>query len=102
MQEIEFTVPAKADLDQAEAVIESVCAAHGLQAGMKSPLASFPGSIHWHYKKPREKGTLELTLFRRDRRIWAQVQEGRKAPWISTVLPLVRSAIERELRNSLQ
>jgi hypothetical protein len=101
MQEIEFTVPTK-DLDQAEAVIESVCAAHGLQAGMKSQLASFPGSIHWHYKKPREKGTLELTLFRRDRRIWAQVQEGRLAPWISTVLPLVRSAIERELRNSLQ
>jgi len=99
MREIEFKVPAKCDLAGAEALIESVCVAHGLELGMKTSLASFPGSIHWHYKRLREKGTLEFTLLQRERRIWAQVQSGRRAPWIESVLPGIRLDIERGLRR---
>jgi hypothetical protein len=93
-------IPAKFDFAGAEASIESVCAAHGLELTMKTSLANFPGSIHWHYENKREKGTLELTVFPRDRRIWAQVQSGRKAPWIEIVLPRVQKDIERKLRLS--
>jgi len=82
MQEVEFKVPAEFAFAEAEALIESVCAAHGLDVAMKTSLASFPSSVHWHCKNKKEKGTLELTAFARDRRIWAQVQSGRKAPWI--------------------
>ena len=98
MQVVEFKVPARCDLRKAERCIEAVCARHGLHAAMKASLAAFPGSIHWHYKNPKEKGTLELTLFPRDRRIWAQVHTGRAAPWIEAVLPKVRRDIERDLR----
>jgi hypothetical protein len=100
MQEFEFKVPATFDFTGAEALIESIGAAHGLGVAMKTSLASFPGSIHWHYKNKKDKGTLELTVFPRDRRIWAQVQSRRKAPWIEIILPRVQKDIEHELRRS--
>ncbi|HYL35257.1 MAG TPA: hypothetical protein VEV17_05050 [Bryobacteraceae bacterium] len=100
MLEIEFKVPPNFDSAQAERAVEPVCAAHGLHIAMKATLASFPGSIHWHFKNQKEKGTLELTVFPQDRRIWAQIQDGRKAGWIDAMLPKIQRAIERELRRA--
>lgn len=100
MREVEFRFPLNADLNRAEQLVEDACAALNLTIAMKSPLASYPGSTHWHYKNGKEKGTLELTLFPRDRRIWAQVQSGRKAPWIDAMLPEVQRRIERALKTS--
>ena len=98
MQQIEFTVPKQTDLKNADALIEGVCAAHGLHAAMKGTLATYPGSIHWHFKKTKEKGTLELTLLCADRRIWASIHSNRTAPWIEESLSQLRAEIERALR----
>jgi hypothetical protein len=100
MDQIEFSIPARCDLRKADVLIERVCAAHGLQAAMKGKLASYPGSIHWHYKKRAEKGTLELTLLPGERRIWAAIHTNRQAPWIAEVLHKVRADIERALQGS--
>jgi hypothetical protein len=97
MREIEFAVPRNADLTQAVKLIEEICAQHELILAMKGSLAAHPGCTHWHYKRQDEKGTLELTLLARDRRIWAQVQDGRKARWIDEALPALQRAIERAL-----
>lgn len=67
---------------------------------MKTSLASYPGSIHWHYKQPKQKGTLEITLDPATHRLWATVQAGRRAPWIDAELPLLRRAIESALRKA--
>lgn len=99
MVEIEFRVPAKFAPRRAERIIERIAQTFGLIEAMKSPLASFPGSIHWHYKKKGESGTLELTLWPAEKKIWAQVQEGRKADWIFGELPRLRRAIEAALRS---
>ncbi len=99
MEQIEFNVPARRELKKADALIERVCNAHGLQAAMKATLASYPGSIHWHYKKPNQKGTLELTLLPNARRIWAAVHSNRRAPWIAEALPKIRAEIERALQH---
>ena len=72
----------------------------GLHVAMKGTLASYPGCVHWHYKKQREKGTLELTLLPGGRRIWASVHSGRKASWIETLLPRVRRDVELALRRT--
>ena len=98
MQQVEFTVPSQADLTKTDALVERVCAAHGLHAALKGTLATYPGSIHWHYKKPKQKGTLELTLLRADRRIWASIHSNRGAPWIEASLSQLRAGIERALR----
>lgn len=98
MKEIEFTVPRKCDLARAELLIEKICARRGLVVSMKGTQSRFPGCIHWHLKLGKQSGTLELTLFIRQRRIWAKVQEGRKAAWIDEELPQLRRAIENKLK----
>jgi hypothetical protein len=100
MQQVEFRVPRDLNLKRAEQLIEEACAELNLTIAMKSSLASYPGSTHWHYKNGKEKGTLELTLFPRDRRLWAQVQSGRKAPWIEATLPELQRKIDRALKAS--
>jgi hypothetical protein len=99
MREIDFAVPLNADLGRAERLIEGICARRGLLLAMKGSLSSYPGCVHWHYKRQNKKGTLELTLFARERRVWAKVQEGRKAPWIDEELPGLQLAIERTLKD---
>ena len=99
VREIEFHIPKQCDLTAAEALIEQACAKSGLLVGMKVSLASYPGSVHWHYKREDQKGTLELTLCRKESRIWAQVQDGRRAPWIDVELPRLQRVIERELQG---
>lgn len=99
MKEVEFCVPKQCDLTRVESLIERVCADRGLLIGMKGSLASYPGSIHWHFKNQKQKGTLEITLHASERRIWAQVQDGRKADWIDKELPGLQSAIEEKLRR---
>ena len=98
MEQIEFSVPPRCDLMKVDALIERVCAAHGLHAAMKGRLATYPGSIHWHYKKPKEKGTLELTLLPSERRLWAAIHTNRQAPWIAEALNKLRADIERALK----
>jgi hypothetical protein len=98
MLEVEFSVPQKCDLNLAERIIEDICALHGLQVAMKGSQSTFPGSIHWHYKLERQKGTLELTLFPAHRRLWAKVAEGRKAPWIDLELPRLQREVEEKLK----
>jgi hypothetical protein len=99
VREIEFSVPRHCDLSSAGELIERVCSDRGLHVAMKGSLSSYPGSIHWHFKNKKERGTLELTLHLPQRRIWAQVQDGRKAPWIDVELGPLQRAVERELRS---
>jgi hypothetical protein len=99
MHEVEFSVPSNCDLFRAGKLIEDVCSRLGLTVSMKGSLATHPGSVHWHFKNGKEKGVLELTLIAADRRIWAQVHSGRRAPWIDLVLPKVRREIELQLRS---
>ena len=99
MLEIEFAVPSDCDLAEAEKIVEHACSALGLKLVIKGSLASYPGSVHWHYKSHGDKGTLELTLFARRRRLWAKVQRGRRAPWIDAMLPKVQKGIELQLNR---
>jgi hypothetical protein len=99
MLEIEFAVPSDCDLAEAENIVEHACSAWGLELTMKGSLKSYPGSVHWHYKSQGDKGTLELTLFARRRRLWAKVQHRRRAPWIDAMLPKVQKGIELQLKR---
>jgi hypothetical protein len=100
MQEFEFHVPPSAQLANVDSAIESTCLAEGLQVGLKTSVASVPGSVHWHFKRPGERGILEITSSLPDRRIWAQIQSGRRADWIEPCLERVRIKLEQALKNS--
>ena len=64
--------------------IDELAASHGLSITMKKPIAKSPGSIHWHLKKGRERGTLEVTLLP-EGRLWFSMHENRSAAWVLTI-----------------
>jgi hypothetical protein len=98
MTEIEFAVPQGYGLGGAPSLIEKACRECGLRISTRATLRSYPGCIHWHVKRGIQPGTLELTLWETKRRIWASVQDGRRAAWIDEALPQVKDAVETALR----
>jgi hypothetical protein len=65
-----------------EKTIEALCRTIGLSIALKTTSAKFPGSIHWHVKQGRERGTLEITLWPSQNRLWFSMQDGRKGDWV--------------------
>jgi hypothetical protein len=61
MRDFPVEVPAEADFRRVETAVEKCCREMGLIQAMKGTLAKYPGCVHWHYKKPRVSGTLEVT-----------------------------------------
>jgi hypothetical protein len=65
------------------ATVEATAAATGLGVALRTSTRSCPGSIHWHFRKIGEPhGTLELTYWPENKRLWAKVHPGRRAKWI--------------------
>jgi hypothetical protein len=97
MVEIEIPLPADADPAAVEAAIEAGCDAEELRTQLKGTLSSCPGCIHWHFKRGREPGTLEITLWPRRHRAWISVHANRSAPWIDELLPRLRESLAQRL-----
>ncbi|HEY3331788.1 MAG TPA: hypothetical protein VGK19_17285 [Capsulimonadaceae bacterium] len=86
MADTPLNLPPTADWERLPQTVEACCAAEGLTVTMKGSLVKHPGCIHWHYKRGRERGTLELTLVATTRRVWFTVQAGRTADWIAPAM----------------
>ncbi len=97
MEEIEVAVNPTGREEQLAALIEAAAENNGLQIRMRGTLRTYPGSQHWHFQKPGERGTLEVTLLSAGNRVWFSVQAGRRAVWIAEILPLMKAWIERQL-----
>jgi hypothetical protein len=97
MVEIEVAVSPMGKEEQLVALIEEAAENNGLQIRMRGTLRTYPGSQHWHFQKPGERGTLEVTLWPAGNRVWFSVQAGRRAVWIAEILPLMKAWIERHL-----
>jgi hypothetical protein len=100
MIELDVPVPADADPALIEQSVEDICAGAGLRRTLKSTLATYPGSVHWHYAQPPQWGTLELTWWPARRRLWLKVSAGRAAAWITGRLPQLQHALETSLRGA--
>ncbi len=78
---------------QLEPAVEKLIAAHGLSATLKGTTRKFPGSIHWHLKKGRERGTLEITLH--GDLLWFSMHENRSGEWIIETAHAFKRQLER-------
>lgn len=58
----------------------------GLQLTMKGHLKTLPANIHWHYKKPKYTGTLEITLLLQARELIVECKKSRWGDWVEEVL----------------
>ena len=97
MFEVELQIPDRVESDAVTRIVEQVCASHGLTAILKGTLRSYPGSIHWHFKLGKQKGTLEITWWERGQRLWFKVADGRTGAWIDDKLPPLKEQIEKSL-----
>src|SRR5688572_17762825 len=97
MREIDVQLIENADLDAAQTLVERLCAEDGLRLTLKGTLAKYPGSVHWHYRRGRERGTLEITLWSLRRRLWFKVSDGRGGDWMDETIVRLKSALEAYL-----
>jgi hypothetical protein len=81
MKDIEIDLP-PAQIPSA-AKLESLFTNATLRITLRGTLAAYPGSVHWHLKEGHQRGTLEVTLWPPEGRIWLSVQDGRRAEWIA-------------------
>ena len=77
-------------------IIDELSAEQGLSIRMKTSVAKFPGSIHWHLKKGRERGTLEVTLLPAESRLWFSMHQNRSADWVMNAAREFKRRIEGE------
>jgi hypothetical protein len=77
-----------------EKTIELLCRTIGLSITIKTTSAKFPGSIHWHLKKGRERGTLEITLWPSQNKLWFSMQDGRKGDWVLDAAHQLKEQLE--------
>ncbi|GAB4581415.1 MAG: hypothetical protein Fur0022_41620 [Anaerolineales bacterium] len=76
-------------------VIETIATDHGLMPTLKGTLQQFPGCIHWHFKRGKEKGVLEITFWPQELRAWISVHDNRKGAWMEAVIPILKAPLER-------
>jgi hypothetical protein len=94
MVEVQLQISESIKTDSLVQVVERVCGDNGLTCTLKGTLVSYPGSIHWHFKKEMQKGTLEITWWESKHRLWFKVAENRIGTWIEAIIPILKKQIE--------
>ena len=95
MIEVELQIPDSLETESVIRVVEQVCAANELTCRLKGTLVSYPGSIHWHFKRGRQKGTLEISWWESGHRLWFKVANGRAGEWMPERIPQLKEQIEK-------
>ena len=97
MIETQLTVPARIRAATLTRLVERAATAEQLTPTLKGTLAKYPGCTHWHYKQGKQPGTLEITWFPRERRLWFKIARNRNNAWIEEVVPRLKRLIESNL-----
>ncbi|HEX4056497.1 MAG TPA: hypothetical protein VHX86_19725 [Tepidisphaeraceae bacterium] len=96
-KEIVIRLPEKISPGKIAVVIDRTTIDLGLTMTMRGTLKSFPGCTHWHLKRDRGRGTLEITWWPHRRKLWIKIQSGRTAAWIDEIAPRFKREIETRL-----
>lgn len=80
--------------DDFETDLESAFLASGLTVTLRTTLKQLPGSRHWHVKRGRAPGTLEVTLLPSQRRAWFGIHSNRRGEWIAAAMSDLKQALE--------
>lgn len=100
MRELEIPLTSRDDRDRIERSIDAAIAGAGLAVTLRASLKKFPGCVHWHVRRGREPGTLEITYWPQEHRAWFTIQDGRRAEWIDEQATILADAIGRRIRET--
>lgn len=95
MTRVEIRVPRDVTSARVRAVVAAACSDIGGTIGRRMALKTYPGSVHWHVRESGKPGTLEVTWWPKEHRLWLSVQAGRRAAWTGRALPRLRQHLER-------
>lgn len=95
MIEVELQIPDSVERPAVVRVVEQVCTSNDLTCSLKGTLVSYPGSVHWHFKRGKQKGILEITWWQGEHRLWFKVAGGRRSAWILESIPQLKEQIEK-------
>lgn len=73
--------------------IEALCLEAGLLQTMRGSLKSMPANMHWHFKKGKEKGVLEITLLHQTGEIILAVHQNRRGGWVEEVMAALKAQL---------
>lgn len=65
----------------------------GLLCTLTTTLKTMPANTHWHYKKGKEKGVLEITLVHDTGQVILAMQDGRKADWVAGYMNIIKALL---------
>ena len=90
----EIDLPLGFTLARAAQAIEDGATLLGLRVSLRGTLGIHPGCIHWHLKRGKEAGTLEVTLLNPERRIVLSVRENRMGVWTEPALEALAQSLQ--------
>ena len=73
--------------------IEQTFTTLGLIIALRTTLKAHPGAIHWHIRRPRQSGTLEITYDPNSHRAWYSTRAGRTKEWVVAMMEQVTTEI---------
>lgn len=93
----DFDLAPGISLSDAARSIEECALAEELRVTLRETLPQYPGSLHWHWKRGREAGILEITLLNRERRITLAVEANRAGTWTTETLQRMSDTLRQKL-----
>ena len=78
-----------ADATQIEQQVGAAAETLGLRISVTTTLRTYPGSLHWHLKRPGLAGVLEITVLPAKAEGWISIHANRQGEWIEPLIPQV-------------
>jgi hypothetical protein len=94
MREVEINLADINNVSRAIARVDAAIVESGLVVTSRGTLVSYPGCTHWHVKRGRETGTLEITVWPARKRAWFKVASNRAAGWIDGAIEELKHRLE--------
>lgn len=82
MEQRELAWDTDASPEKLAEIVQLVAREFGIQFGLETDIKRIPGSQHWHLRRERQPGVLEVTLVARTQSGFVSVHANRRANWI--------------------
>lgn len=100
MNETPIALPERLEPARVTVLLDALFTEAGLQVTLRDTLGQYPGCVHWHLKRGRERGTLELTYWHTAGCAWFSVHLNRVAPWITPTIAALQQQLQERFAEA--
>ncbi|WP_018467659.1 hypothetical protein [Calidithermus timidus] len=94
---LDISLPSILTLMAVWAAVEQAARELGLTITLRTTLAQYPGSTHWHFKQGRTRGIVEATYWPQQHRLWLSIKPRAVSEHTLELAERLRAEIERNL-----